>query len=819
MPVSPRSVVLLALALALLGLPVSGLPVAAGAEDPAGTTVREVRVTTGSSDAEQGVSGSLSTGSSDLELTTDGSTRQVVGMRFAALEVPKGATITRAYVQFKTAEVSTGPAALVLRAEAADDAAKYNAAADVISRTTTSTSVPWSPADWTTVGQAGTAQRTPDVSSLVQAVVDRAGWASGKALALQVTGTGRRSAVSFEGGASAAPLLHVEYTTGGGAGTGGTGGTGGSGSTGDTAGDTSPALAAGPGLIDGIEIESHDRVAPVVDAKGNLYRVTEGSLAAGNRPRMMKSADGGRTWEEQDAANRPTTGDLEGGWLLQDGPSLWFAWQKGRTVHLTKYRTSDHPTKPDTYEIQREDVASPESPGPQYASLAKNADGSLWVAHGTTPSGGPRTALVKRSASGSYGTPIVIDTRTATTAPQLIKGSGDMTHLFYKDHTNNRVYWRTLTTSGTLSAPVRVDSGGTHKLETAITNAVAFVDNGVQVLVVAFADPSGILRSVEIRNGVVGPEQVVSATAVTTNPGPTTNLAAVAHLAVAGTTVVAMWSDAANGHVYRDQRRSGGSWGTDVITVDTGSGTSKAAWYVYANTLGQSADRARIGFTYDLGPHVDDDSNIMYDEVSISTSGGGGSGTVEPPPSTPSTSGSADVRISSGADDAEQADSATGPTSLYSSDLELVMDGKLSQVVGLRFARLDVPKGATITRAYVQFRADGQSTGASALTLRAEAADSAARYAANRGELTGRAKTKAAVSWAPPTWGTAGEAAAAQRTPDLSALMQEVVGRSTWTRGNAFAVQIAGTGVRRAMAFEGNAGSAPLLHVEWRTAG
>jgi hypothetical protein len=77
-----------------------------------------------------------------------------------------------------------------------------------------SASVPWTPADWSTVGAAGAAQRTPDLSALVGAVVGRAGWASGNAVALQISGSGRRTAEAFEGGASVAPLLHVEYSVG-----------------------------------------------------------------------------------------------------------------------------------------------------------------------------------------------------------------------------------------------------------------------------------------------------------------------------------------------------------------------------------------------------------------------------------------------------------------------------------------------------------------------------------------------------------------------------------------------------------------------------
>jgi len=176
----------------------------------------EVRVSAGSDDAEQATgSGKTLLTSGDLELTTDGNAVQVVGVRFAGLQVPKGATVTKAYVQFRTDKVSTGASSMTIRAEKADNTPTYQSTSgNVTSRATTEASVPWSPPAWNTVGEAAAAQRTPDVSALVQAVVSRTGWASGNALAVQFSGTGRRTAEAFEGGASFAPLLHVEYTTG-----------------------------------------------------------------------------------------------------------------------------------------------------------------------------------------------------------------------------------------------------------------------------------------------------------------------------------------------------------------------------------------------------------------------------------------------------------------------------------------------------------------------------------------------------------------------------------------------------------------------------
>jgi hypothetical protein len=372
-----------------------------------------------------------------------------------------------------------------------------------------------------------------------------------------------------------------------------------------------PVEAAAPYEIPGVEIESHDHVPPMIDSRGNLYRITEDSKPDGNRPQVMKSTDGGVTWVEQDALHRPPIGDTEGGWALQDGPTIWFVWQSS-DVRVMRFNTSDHPTAPDSYQFQNEVAAPPSDPGPQYASLAKNADGSLWVAYGGAPSGGPRSAVVRRDPQGAYSSPVTIDPGVATTAPRLVKGTGDRTYVFYKAAADNRIFFRSLSAAGALSAPTRVDSGGTHPTETPLTNVVSYADGGDEVLVVLFAGPDGLLRSVEVRNGVPGPEQVVSSTAVNIDPGVTTNLAAVAHLAVVGTTVIAMWSDAANGDVYSDQRLDGGAWGPDARRVDTGAGTASDVQYVYVNVLRHSGDQATVGFTYDVGPTVDDDSNIFY---------------------------------------------------------------------------------------------------------------------------------------------------------------------------------------------------------------
>ena len=80
-------------------------------------------------------------------------------------------------------------------------------------RPLTTASMGWTPGAWA-VGEAGTNQRTPDLAAIIQEVISRPAWVSGNALALIITGTGHRTAWAWDGNELAAPLLHVEYTTG-----------------------------------------------------------------------------------------------------------------------------------------------------------------------------------------------------------------------------------------------------------------------------------------------------------------------------------------------------------------------------------------------------------------------------------------------------------------------------------------------------------------------------------------------------------------------------------------------------------------------------
>jgi len=171
----------------------------------------EVRIAAGYDDAEERSSGSMYLTSSDLELVYDGSD-QTVGLRFAGVDIPQGAIILNAYIQFQADETGAGATSLVIKGQDIDDAPAFDATRrNISSRAGTLAGVPWSPEPWTTVREAGPDQQTPNIASVIQEIVDRSGWWIGNALAVIITGTGERTAVSYDRDSGGAPLLHVEY--------------------------------------------------------------------------------------------------------------------------------------------------------------------------------------------------------------------------------------------------------------------------------------------------------------------------------------------------------------------------------------------------------------------------------------------------------------------------------------------------------------------------------------------------------------------------------------------------------------------------------
>jgi len=169
--------------------------------------------------------------------------------------------------------------------------------------------------------------------------------------------------------------------------------------------------------------------------------------------------------------------------------------------------------------------------------------------------------------------------------------------------------------------------------------------------------------------------------------------------------------------------------------------------------------------------------------------------------------------ISSGDDDVEERTS-NGSINTASSDLELVVDG-VNQTVGLQFRNLAIPNQAIITNAYIQFTTDEGGSEATDLVIHAENQDSCHSFTTTPFDVSKRDMTTNAVNWLPPSWSIFNAAAADQQTPDLSALVQEVVNRTGWKSGNPMSFIITGTGKRTAHSYNGSAAKAPKLFITY----
>ena len=183
--------------------------------------VLEVRISSGADDYEQYVpSGDMDNGSGDLEITEEGSpaSNQLIGLRFNGIDIPQGANITSAYVQFHVDETGVPddnrPGTKFLRGEAVDNAAPFlDVDNNMSSRPTTSAEASWDWPEWLTEHEEGPDQRTSDISAVIKEIVDRPGWSAGNSLVLIINGSGENTAEAFEGEPDGAPLLHIEFST------------------------------------------------------------------------------------------------------------------------------------------------------------------------------------------------------------------------------------------------------------------------------------------------------------------------------------------------------------------------------------------------------------------------------------------------------------------------------------------------------------------------------------------------------------------------------------------------------------------------------
>ncbi len=165
------------------------------------------QVSSQSNNAEEKSNGYQSTGS---ELTFRSDSNAYIGMRFRNIAVPKEATITDAYLIFNAYQNGSGSASFRISAANEDDPSSFSSYPRYLLRNKAKTSsVTWSNIPtWL----KNSSYESPQLSSVVQEVIDRPGWESGNELMLIVSDmSGIRGAYTYQGKPSGAAQLVIEY--------------------------------------------------------------------------------------------------------------------------------------------------------------------------------------------------------------------------------------------------------------------------------------------------------------------------------------------------------------------------------------------------------------------------------------------------------------------------------------------------------------------------------------------------------------------------------------------------------------------------------
>ncbi len=172
-----------------------------------------------------------------------------------------------------------------------------------------------------------------------------------------------------------------------------------------------------------------------------------------------------------------------------------------------------------------------------------------------------------------------------------------------------------------------------------------------------------------------------------------------------------------------------------------------------------------------------------------------------------------EIGITNGNDSVEE--ESSGNMYMDSSDLELP-DG---QVIGLRYLNVELPQSATIIEAYIVFTVDElESDDPANLIIQGELVPDAPPFEAVDGNLRNRTTTVAATKWSPEHYPTAGVKV---QTPDISAVIMELINQAGWASGNALAIIInddpENPSVGHRTVESGSGAQAALLHIEYST--
>ena len=170
--------------------------------------------------------------------------------------------------------------------------------------------------------------------------------------------------------------------------------------------------------------------------------------------------------------------------------------------------------------------------------------------------------------------------------------------------------------------------------------------------------------------------------------------------------------------------------------------------------------------------------------------------------------------------EASSDDASQNGTTVTLNGTTMTMSGSVK--FGYRFTDIDIPRGATISKAIVSFSATNSDTGSISFRIQGQANGNAPTFTTGSNNISARTKTTAYRDWTPPSWTSNRR----YSTADIANVIQEITDRSDWCGGNSIVIlmerQGTGTGQRRLRSFDADSRSnnndfeRPTLNIQFQ---
>ena len=746
----------------------------------ASSTLRS-KIVQSSDDAEQqSFTGVMNLTSSDLELVTDVSGSQFIGMRFQNLNLPQGASIIEAYLEFESDEVNFGTTSITFVGEDVDSSSTFSTSSfDISGRMQTSASITWNPVPtWTT----GVIYESPEITSIIREITERPQWKAGNALSIiAFGGFGERTAFSFDGDATKAPVLVIQY-----------------------AAPNNLPISVPPGDLIGIETT----FSPLNSGTYNDNLLIQTNVGDTNICIQGFALDAPTISFNPTSINDTINSCCDS---LVDSIMVYNIGASD-LIYTTQIESQSGFIFSDGFESGS--ISSWTDEGGVYTKQVTTVDPASGTYSAELVGGNFNVDPNGISHSFQSSTPDYISFR--------IKSSTNFSSNTYVVIGDDPQFWN----SGIIYLHMNFSG---NIFVNPIGNVVPY--NADQWYFIEMRNIDFTTKRYDLYiDGVLQSSNVSF-----TNTG--INSINEVHLYgfTAGET---SWfddiqigsSEWIEADVVSDTIAPGDS---TLIKFDLSScllnaGSHTADFIFNSNDPNNSIDTLGVGLQVNGTPQIAlSDSCLVFDTIIEFTSNvdtfqiyNNGCDTLNITSASNTLSDytfflQTESRIINSEDDAEE-DITNGVMDLFSSDLELVNDGN-DQMIGLRFTDIDIPQSTTIVSAYIEFETDEFFTDSTNLTINGEDIDSALSFSFSINDISNRTRTSAAVSWDNvPIWSVDSK----QQTPDLSSIVQEIVDRPGWKADNPMSFIIQGTGHRTAESYDGEPNEAPLLVINYvRTSG